>query len=250
MKHTQPDLSIIIPAYQEAALIQSTLHSLAAWLDQHDMGVVEVIVTVADSPDGTARLAGECAGLFSDFTVLDVGPRRGKGHNVTQGMLAAQGHYRLFMDADLATPLRHLDDVQKCIAQGVDVAAAVRPLHIVHKGRLRRYIAEIGNLLIRGILWLPLSDTQCGFKLFSAAAADKIFRNITIQGWGFDIEALALARKSGYRIATFAVPDWYDPKPAHNGLTGDSVIGVTMQVALSLLRIRWQLFRGKYNLSR
>jgi dolichyl-phosphate beta-glucosyltransferase len=244
-----PDLSIIIPAYQEAALIQSSLGSLAKWLETHDYGTVEVIVPVAESPDGTLALAGECAGLFTTLKVLDIGPRVGKGHNVRNGMLAATGRYRLFMDADLATPLKHLDDVQRLIKQDAAIIMAVRPLSTIHKGRLRSTVTRAGNVLSRIVLLPGISDTQCGFKAFRADAADEIFSRLTIGGWGFDLEALALARKLGYRIRSFQAPDWHDPKPPHHGLTGNSVVGVSLQVLVNLFSIRWRLLRGEYALS-
>lgn len=248
--HTPPDLSIVIPAYQEADFIQPTLRQLANWLNQNAVGTIEVIVATADSPDGTAALARQCADLFTNFRVLDLGPRRGKGYNVAQGMLAARGRYRLFMDADLATPLQYLHDVQRLMAQHADIAVAVRPLHIIHNGRLRRLVSETGNRLVRVLLPLNVPDTQCGFKLFSQAASEKIFRNITIEGWGFDIEALVIARKASYQIDVISTPDWHDPKPQQSGLTGDSLMGVVLQVAYSLLRIKWRLSTHRYDVRR
>lgn len=243
-----PDLSIIIPAYQEAKIIQSTLKTLADWLKTHDYGKVEVIVSVAESPDGTLALAKKCANLFDDIRFLNVGARQGKGHNVRAGMLAATGKYRLFMDADLATPLKHLDDAQHAINQNHGVIIATRPLATIHKDWRRKFATQLGNIITRVILLPGINDSQCGFKIFRADVAEIIFNQLTVLGWGFDMEVLALARKLGHKIHTFPAPDWYDPKGSTHGLTGDSVLRVSFQVFKSLLGIRIKLIRNTYKI--
>jgi dolichyl-phosphate beta-glucosyltransferase len=240
------NLSIIVPAYQEAPIIAETLRKLAAWLDEHDYGQVEVIVVCADSTDKTAELARAEAGRFKDFQLVEPGPRVGKGRDVRAGVMRARGHYRLFMDADLATPLHHLDTIAALMTEEVDLAIAVRDLARIHPGLKRRLVSEIGNGLIRVALLPGIKDTQCGFKLFRDDVAEAVFSRMTITGWGFDFEILAVARALGYKIKTFSVSDWVDPKATSNGLGSDSVIGAAEQTFKDLIRVRLNLWRGVY----
>jgi dolichyl-phosphate beta-glucosyltransferase len=240
------DLSIILPAYMEAAGIGGSLESLAAFLKTRDYGIVEVLVVVADSPDGTAKIAESKAKLFANFRVIHAGPRAGKGRDVRLGIFEAKGRYRLFMDADLATPLEHLDDVHALIQQGAKVGIAVRDLVKIHKGVVRKFITGVGNILAQVILLPGLKDTQCGFKFFEAEAAEAIFSRMTIIGWGFDLEILAVARKLGYKVELISAPDWKDPKAAGEGLVGDSAAKAAIQVFRDLLLVRWNITRGLY----
>ena len=240
------DLSIIIPAYQEAGVITQTLKDLAAWLKGHDYGETEVVVVVADSPDGTADLARAEAHRFTHFLLIEPGERVGKGRDVRAGMLHANGRYRLFMDADLATPLKHLDDVSRLMQQKADLGIAVRDLAKIHPGIKRRLVSEFGNILAQAILLPGIRDTQCGFKVFRADVAEATFRRMTILGWGFDLEVLAIARKLGFKIHTFVAPDWTDPKADHHGLSSDSVGRAALQTFGDLMRIRLNLWTGAY----
>lgn len=243
---SKPDLSIVIPAYQEALVIKSSLKTLADYLGEHHLGEVEVIVVVADSPDGTADLAASCAKLFQNLQVIKAGPRVGKGRDVRLGMLAATGRYRLFMDADLATPLSHLEDVKLLMARDVPVLIAVRNLWSIHKGLRRKLITKGGNWLAQIVLLPGIKDTQCGFKLFREDACEAVFRRMTILGWGFDLELLAIAQQLGYRVSTIAAPDWRDPKAVSGGLVGDAPTSAALQVLQDLFTIRLNLWRGVY----
>jgi dolichyl-phosphate beta-glucosyltransferase len=240
------DLSIILPAYMEAQGIAQTLDRLAAFLETHEYGEVEVLVVVADSPDGTARIAESKSSLFQSFRVIHAGPRAGKGRDVRLGMFEAEGRYRLFMDADLATPLEHLDEVQQLINGGAEVGIAVRNLVKIHSGLMRKCITKVGNILAQIILLPGFKDTQCGFKFFEAKAVEEIFSRMTILGWGFDLEILAVARKLGYEVDVIETPDWKDPKVASVGLVGDSAAQAALQVFRDLIRVRWNLMRGLY----
>lgn len=242
----KPSLSIVIPAYQEAAIIQSTLRTLADYLKEHHLGGTEVIVVVADSPDGTAELAEACAGQFEVLRVIRAGSRVGKGRDVRLGMLEAKGHYRLFMDADLATPLHHLDDVRLLMARDTAMMIAVRNLWGIHKGLKRKLITKGGNWLAQAILLPGIKDTQCGFKLLREDVCRDVFERMTILDWGFDLEILAIAKRRGYHIATIEAPDWRDPKAVSGGLAGDSPIKAAWQVLRDLLVIRLGLWRGRY----
>lgn len=243
---TKADLSIILPAYMEAVRIQRTLQDLAAFLRTRDYGQVEVIVVTAESQDQTLELARAQAGLFSNFSVIDAGAKQGKGRDVRLGILAATGRYRVFMDADLATPLHHLDTVWELANQGVKVGIGVRRLRSIHSEPIRRFVSTVGNVLAQIVLLPGLTDTQCGFKFFEAAAAEAIFSRMTILGWGFDLEILAIARKLGYGIETIPVPDWHDPKASDEGFVGDSAAGAALKVFKDLFTIRYNITLGRY----
>jgi len=237
------DLSIIVPAYNEARRIVVSLQTLSDHLHAHgqDLGAVEVLVVVARGDDRTAELARAQANAFETFEVLDAGEPAGKGRDVRLGMRAARGRYRLFMDADLATPLHHLETVAKLMREDVDVIIGVRDLQQSHRG-LRKVISNFGNHLVRRLLRLDIHDTQCGFKAFRAPVAQDLFGRQTILGWGFDIEILALATQRGYRISTITIDDWQD-------VAGGTFTNVAVTGALStfrdMLRVRRSLAKDR-----
>lgn len=241
---SRPDLSIVVPAFQEAKRIEDSLEQLATYLKRHHYQNYEVLVVVADSPDGTAKLAASKSKLFKNFRVVAAGPKQGKGRDVRTGMLEATGAYRIFMDADLATPLHHLEEVRRLIGEGKPVIIAVRDLGSSHTG-LRKLISSLGNLAVRVLLLPGVRDTQCGFKAFSAEATDELFRRQTILGWGFDMEILAIARMRGYEIAQIAAPDWSDkPDGTFEGEVGSAAI----ETLGELLTIVWRRLTGRYRL--
>lgn len=237
------DLSIIIPAYQEAKRIGGTLERLAEFLKSKDYGRVEVLVVTATSNDGTDQAALAKAKLFENFRLVDLGPRVGKGRDVRAGMFEARGRYKMFMDADLATPLVHLDDFQAVIRRGGKVAIAVRNLTASHTG-LRKLISSLGNVLVQLVLLPGVKDSQCGFKLFEAQAAEEIFSRQTVLGWGFDMEVLAIARKLGYKIEFIEASDWQD---VAGGTFGNVAVTGAASTLKDLFYIKWQMVTGRYN---
>lgn len=203
---------------------------------------VEVLVVAADSPDGTVEVARSKADLFKNFRVIEAGPRAGKGRDVRLAMLEAKGEYKLFMDADLATPLHHLNTVFRLMHEKADVIIGVRDLHSSHTG-LRKFISMAGNLLVRLVLGVNIKDTQCGFKAFRGPVADDLFGVQTINGWGFDMELLAVAQQRGYNIRTIPIHDWQD---VEGGTFDNTAIRGAISTLKDLLVIRWDLFTGRY----
>lgn len=240
------DLSIIIPAYMEAANIADSLQRLSAWLRDHDYGEVEVMVVTADSPDGTAKIAEGQAKLFKHFRVVHAGPRVGKGRDVRLGMYEARGRYKLFMDADLATPLGHLDDVKAFMDRGGQVGIAVRDLFRIHKGLMRKLMSKSANLAAQMLVVPGIKDTQCGFKVFEAGVAEDVFSRMTMLSWSFDMEILAIARLRHYKINPIETPDWKDPKAEGQGLVGDSMIKVVLAGFMDPFKIRLNIWSGRY----
>lgn len=241
------DLTIIIPAYREADRIADVLKTLSEFLNSRNYGEVEVMVVAADSPDGTIKIAEAQKGLFKHFRVVHAGPRVGKGRDVRLGIFEAKGKYRLFMDADLATPLHHLDDVKKFMDKGGKVAIAVRDLLVIHKGLARKVMSKSANIAAQVLVVPGIKDTQCGFKVFEAEAAEAIFSRMTMLQWSFDMEILAIARKLHYPIDFIETPDWKDPKAEGAGLVGDSQIKVVINGFMDPFKIRFGMWTGKYD---
>ncbi|HUC20606.1 MAG TPA: glycosyltransferase [Candidatus Polarisedimenticolaceae bacterium] len=238
----QPVLSIIIPAYQEAARIQSTLTQLGEFLDFHRYHDVEVLVVVANGTDKTAELAAAKAHLFPTFRIIMAGPRVGKGRDVRTGMMEAQGRYKLFMDADLATPLRHLHTVMKLIKHNPEIIIGVRDLNSSHQG-LRKWVSNLGNWMVRHVLLSDITDSQCGFKLFRGDIASELFSRQRILGWGFDMELLTIARQHGYKIDMLEIPDWQDQP---DGTFHQAVSLAALLTLVELMVIVWHRTSGSY----
>lgn len=241
-----PDLSIIIPAYREAERIGGTLQELAVFLAEHDLGVVEVVVVTADSDDGTADIVADSAPMFTLFRHVQPGPKVGKGRDVAAGMRTARGRYRVFMDADLATPLRYLLDVRSAIDAGHVAVIGVRDIGTYHNSLLRNLLSRATSMVVRLMVVPDVRDTQCGFKMFEASLAEYLFSHMRVMSWNFDMEILLMIRNAGLKIHSIHVPDWRDPKPAHEGMSGDSRLKAVMRGAIDPLTIRYNLLAGRY----
>jgi glycosyltransferase involved in cell wall biosynthesis len=237
------ELSVIIPAYNEAKRIGATLESVGAWLKRQPFDS-EIVVVDNNSTDGTADVAREYHQQFPAIRVI-AEKRPGKGYAVAAGMQFATGARRLFMDADNSTTIDHLDIMMPFIESGYDVvigSLAVPGAVVLSGGQeplWRRLLGKAGNMWIQ--LWaVPgIWDTQRGFKLFTARAAQDIFSRITIGGWGFDVEALAIARVHGYRIKEIPVT-WKN--------AADSKVNVWAypQVLMQTVQVFWNRMKGTY----
>ncbi len=244
-----PTLSILIPTLNEEKRIDNTLKELAAYLKKKKYDA-EVIVVDADSQDQTQAVAEAQASRFERFDFLQTGPKVGKGKQVRDGMFAAKGKYVMFMDADLATPLKYLDQVYEIIQKQGKVAICVRDLSQSHKG-IRKFISTFGNWLTQTLLVPGIKDTQCGFKAFERETAREVFGRQRILGWGFDMEVLAIARKQGHAIELIEVPDWKDVVEGSKiSGSGFKSMKVALQVFLDLLTIKWGLITGRYRTAR
>jgi dolichyl-phosphate beta-glucosyltransferase len=234
-----PALSVVIPAYNEALRLPATLARVKEHLGR--LGVAHEVVVVDDgSTDATsevARAAGE------GVRVLRHEPNRGKGYAVRRGMLAATGARRLLTDADLSTPIEELAKLEAALDGGCDVAIGSRAIAgariEVHQPAYREAMGRLFNRLVRVLLLPGLHDTQCGFKLFSARAAEAAFAAAALDGFSFDVEALYVARQRGLRIAEVPVT-WRNDAATRVGLGGGAAAFV------DLLRIRLRAWRGAY----
>ena len=237
-------LSVIIPAYKEEKNIEKTIRSVFSYLKEKNI-VHEIIVVVDGSPDRTTKIARALKNEVSTLEVVDYAENKGKGFAVKTGMLKASGDLRLFTDADNATTMNHIERMMPYFGQGYGVVIASIAVkgHSVAAGSepiWRRVFGKLGNLFIQIMAVPGIHDTQRGFKLFTAEAAEKIFSKLTIERWGFDVEALVLARKFGFKIKEVPV-DWKNAPESHVGLKA------YFQVLMETVKIRWNLWTGKYN---
>lgn len=236
-------LSVIIPAYNEAKRIGATLQSVGEWLSKQPYDS-EIIIVDNRSTDGTADIAHELHRQFSSIRVIHE-PRPGKGMAVKAGMLFATGEVRLFMDGDSSTTIDHLERALPYIEQGYDIAIgslAVSGAVVLAGGKeplWRQLLGKLGNLWIQFWAVPGIWDTQRGFKVFTARAAQIIFPRVTIAKWGFDVEVLAIAREHRLKIKEFPVR-WNNPAETR----------VTMwtypEVLLETVRVFWGRIMGKY----
>jgi dolichyl-phosphate beta-glucosyltransferase len=197
-----PSLSIVIPAYNEEERLGPTLDRVLAWLRARGAGG-EVVVADDGSRDRTRAIA-EAAGV----RVVSLPKNRGKGAAVRAGMLAATGDRVLMCDADLATPIEEYDKLAAELDAGADLAIASRAIDSslieTRQHPLRELMGRTFNGIVRLLVLGGIKDTQCGFKLFTRAAAQDLFGRATVDGFAFDVEILWLAR-GRYHIAEVPV---------------------------------------------
>ena len=239
------DLSIVIPAYNEAKRIPRLFSDIAAFR-QSFAGTLQVIVSDDGSSDDTLEVAKETAallGLAGALSVVASPENRGKGHAVRQGILQSCGDLVLFCDADGATPMREFYRLRERIDAGYDIAVGSRDLpesHIVVPQPLyRRLMGAAMRFLVWQLVVKGVHDTQCGFKLFRRAAAHSIFSRQTLDGFSFDVEVLFLARRLGWKVAEVPV-EWHDqPGSKVNPLTAPPA----MLRDLAVIRLRHRQLR-------
>jgi len=203
-------VSIVIPAYNEAKRLPSTLNKIKSFLSSKKLKY-EIIVVNDGSSDETAKAAISVKGL--KVTLISNKKNMGKGYCVNRGVKKAKNDIILFTDADLSTPVKFLSPFLKLHSKGNDVVAASRALNrkLVKKRQPihRDMMGRIFNVFVRLITGLKIKDTQCGFKSFKKSAAKKIFSKQTIFDFGFDVEILYIASLHGFKIAESPV-EWYD----------------------------------------
>ena len=240
-------LSIVVPAYNEAARLASTLQRIQEYLSRSSLSA-EIIVVLDGPTDATREIARAAARDVPQLKILDRKVNRGKGFTVREGMLAASGQIRLFCDADNSTDIAHFDKMKPLFDQGYDVVIASRnakdapeALQVVSQAGYKRAIGKLGNRIVQIAAVPGIWDTQCGFKAFRAEAAERIFTQTTIERWGFDIEVLALAQRLGYQIGIVPAR-WLNDDRSHVKLSDYlHVLGDTFIVRRNLLSGKYRL---------
>jgi glycosyltransferase involved in cell wall biosynthesis len=242
MSPTGPELSIVIPAYNEESRLPATLERVAAYLKNCGREA-EVLVVDDGSKDRTAAVAESFQSKISALRVVSNGVNRGKGYSVRHGVQEARGRIVLFTDADLSAPIEEAGKLIKALEKydlAIGSRAVDRSLITVHETRFRELAGIIFNKLVRIILWLPFVDTQCGFKAFRRERCAIVFEQQTIERFGFDPELLYLARHHGLRAVEIPVR-W-----GHSPATKVSMLRDSLQMFLDIFKIRWNSLRGRY----
>ena len=244
MNSQRSDLSIVIPAFNEEHRLPKTLDRVVAYLQTKAVRS-EIIVVDDGSTDATARVVREYSQKYPRLRLVSNGGNRGKGFSVRHGMLEANGDVALFSDADLSTPIEEADKLLAAVGdQGYDAAigsrAVDRSLIEVHQSAIREQAGIFFNRMVRWIMGIDFSDTQCGFKAFRRERSRIIFDQQRVERFGFDPEILFLAKRNGLRVAEVPVR-W-----SHDSATKVNVLVDGVRMFFELLVIRWNAVRGRY----
>jgi len=222
-----PQLSIVIPAYNESRRLPETLQRLSMFCN--DLKITwEVLVVVEKSVDGTLDLAKAAAARQANFRVIDPDCHRGKGFAVRRGILEARGQTVLFMDADLSVPLDEILAVLKYLEEQPETDIVVgsrkhaQSRILKHQSWLRERMGETFNWILRLVAGVRIKDTQCGFKAFRQPAAQAIFSRQQLDGFAFDVEVLLLAERLGFVSVELPV-QWINSPLSHVRIVRDSL---------------------------
>jgi dolichyl-phosphate beta-glucosyltransferase len=239
-----PDLSIVIPAYNEEALIAGTLDGLQAYLSTRPERY-EIVVVDDGSQDQTTELVRRWQKCnVADLRLLVNSQNVGKGFSIRRGVLESRGQFVIFTDADLPYELDAIDRFLNALRNGCDLAVGSRvlPGSQVKGVPWFRYVSgQIFSWMVQAVLFRGLPDTQCGFKSFRAEAAKEIFRRLTIGGFGFDVEMLYIARKLKFVVQPVAVRMIDHRQRSRVRLIVDS-----FKMFANLFMVRWNDLQGKY----
>jgi glycosyltransferase involved in cell wall biosynthesis len=210
-----PQLSIVIPAYNESARIEQALDRVMTCVAEQKWDA-EVLVVDDGSKDDTVQIVERWMGLYPRLHLVKNPGNRGKGYSVRNGLLQAAGDIVMFTDADLSAPMEEAERLISAIHAGSDVAIGSRWMdrtrQTIHQPLYRQFFGRCFNWITRTVMGLPFKDTQCGFKAFRREAAQIIFRLQTIERWGFDPEILFIARKLKYSIREIPVTWGHDER--------------------------------------
>ena len=237
-------LSVVIPAYNEARRITPTLRDVAQYLLAQSYAS-EIIIVLNNCTDNTLEIVKGLQAEFPLIRYIDMGmvqhPSGTKGLAVRAGMLAGQGEYRIYMDADNAAKISEIEALWPVVDGGENVVFGSRYVSgsHVHVSWYRRILSRASNFLVQTILLPGVQDTQCAFKLFGSEATEKIFSQAQCVGWAFDMEVLYLARRYGYGLREVPIT-W-------NEVGESSLKAKAIFTALAeLIRIRVLAWRGGY----
>lgn len=242
---TAPFLSIILPVHNEENRLPKTLEQVDRFITSRSFKS-EVIIVENGSNDRSLEIAREYSRSHPTFQVYHE-DARGKGLAVRSGMLKASGHYRIFCDVDFSMPV---DEIMRFLppqVTNVDVVIGSREAKGAvryNEPAYRHLIGRIFNSMVRFMVLPGLQDSQCGFKLFSAACAEDVFQKQTMSGMSFDVEVLYIARRAGYSIIEIPIP-WYFNADSRVKLVEDS-----LRMAVDLYQIRRNGRNGLYGPAR
>lgn len=235
-------LSVVIPAYNEEKRLPATLKAVIKYLQTQSYSW-EVAVVDDGSKDKTADVARAAAVHEPRVRLLQYGENRGKGYAVRYGMTHVSGELRLFMDADNSTTINHFEQFKPYFSMEFDVVIGSRDVAgaeiVVHQSWWKEKLGDLGNLWIRFWAVRGIKDTQAGFKVFTREASEAVFPYLTIDRWGFDVEALAVARRKGYKIAERPIR-WI------NDVNSKVSSKAYLEVLKEVVQVRINMRRGVY----
>jgi dolichyl-phosphate beta-glucosyltransferase len=237
-----PQLSIIIPAFNEERRIAQTLDAVHGAMPSL-APTWEIRVVDDGSSDDTAGRV-EAFSTRDRRVVLQREPHRGKGAAVRAGMLASSGDVRFMCDADLSMPLTELPRFLAAVPSRADIAIGSREgtsAKRIDEPPYRHYMGRLFNAIVQASAVPGIEDTQCGFKLFSADAAHRVFSRATIDGWAFDVEALTIALRNGLRILEIPI-EW-----RYGELSRVAVVGDSLRMVRDVCRVRMNAAAGRYD---
>ena len=237
----QPDISLILPAYNEARVIPTTIGEAVRYFDARSLKY-EIIVA-ADGTDGTREIVSDMARTNPALAAIGNERRSGKGLGIRNAVAMATGAVIGYADADNKVPIEELDKFRPVLAAGADAAIGTRRggAAIERKQPLYRRAGSMGFLwFMQTVVGLPgINDTQCGFKFFRHDVAKELFRRQKVDAYMFDVEILAISKKMGFKFKEVPVT-WVDDAQSHVKLGG------MVNMLLEVLEIRWNLMTGKY----
>ena len=249
MSEREARLSVVVPVHNGGERLEGSVRALQEFLCAQPFATELILVDDSSEPPAVKMLDALSRGTGST-RLLRNDRNRGKGYSVARGMLAAQGRYRVFTDADLAYPVEEIGKIMVELERGADVAIACRVLpesrylmspSFFHYLYTRHLMSRVFNQLVRLTLLPGVLDTQAGLKGFTAAAAQLVFPRLTVPGFGFDVECLYIARKHALRVQQAAVSYRYDDEPSTVRFLADA-----LEMVRDLARIRWNDWRGRY----
>jgi dolichyl-phosphate beta-glucosyltransferase len=229
-------LSIVIPCYNEEQRLPRTIEQIHRYLDGKNASY-ELVLVDDGSADGTRLIMDAAAERHSAVRIEALPRNRGKGRALAVGVQAASGDEILLTDADLSTPIEELDKLQAALNNGAGVAIGSRALRAsrveISQPIYRVLMGKAFNLIVQAVLLPGIWDTQCGFKLFRAEVAHKVFAGLTTDGFGYDPEVLFRARRQGVKIVEVPVV-WRNSAP-----TTVSPIRSSLDMLKHVLRVRF-----------
>jgi dolichyl-phosphate beta-glucosyltransferase len=235
------ELSIVIPAFNEARRLEATIETVCGYLRGRSW-TWEVRVVDDGSRDETAAIAERLAAAEPRL-IVQREPHRGKGGAVKTGLLSARGAFRFICDADLSMPINEIARFLPPSLDRFDVAIGTREglgARRIGEPSYRHVMGRLFNGVVQRLALPGIEDSQCGFKMFTAAAVHSIFPLVTIDGWAFDVEVLTIAREQGLRVVEVPI-EWHYRSESQVSMVRDS-LGMLRE----LLRIRLRAFRGAY----
>jgi dolichyl-phosphate beta-glucosyltransferase len=238
-----PDLSIVIPAFNEESRLEATVRDVVDYCRTGSRSF-EVIMVDDGSRDGTTRIGRLLVEQFAEVRLIRLAANHGKGYAVRTGVVNALGRTILFADADGATPISEIERLESALKAGADIAVGSRALPAtgvrVQAKLYRHLIGRTFHILVEWLADSEVKDTQCGFKLFQSGVAQDLFSRMRMNGFSFDVEVLVMARQRGYRVAEIPV-NWAHQPGSKIRLTVDS-----LRMAADLVRIRAHCLSGEY----